>query len=528
VLDRRVSSAALLTFAATLAAAVALALYVIKPFAAGGVDFDSAASVLFFQRLAGGRHLEAWVGATPKPLMTVVLGGLHAIWADWRLIIWASIAAYAVAVALSAVLARRLAGSGAAAFTAVALLGATPLLLDVARGYSIAWAMLGWVVAGLAISAKRPRYALAALALGLAALARVETFVLIGAATAALLAWGVRARSGRGTPPPRAASWILASWLALPIMLGHDWLLTGDPFFWLRVSARFSEAAADAVARQGPANIAAYLVRHVLRFGGFAILAALGVALAVSTRRWGVALGVAAATVGVAGFLVLLAARGTYVSTRYVVPIDIVILFAAGLGFGSLRTSSLARFRVLGGRRIPATPHSMPWGTAGIVAIAAVSAAVLWVPLGSEIKSDTGQVRALLGNAVRADRVVPIVRHALENVAGGSGEPDSSKVLAPADLDRIILVVPSSLRPRLAVDANVGLTRIAGLGLPSFGTVESLVHRPGRVIVHDPRTEGAAAGAYAALETQNPVIDGVHLIPLLVDPVERIWVYQVP
>jgi hypothetical protein len=24
------------------------------------------------------------------------------------------------------------------------------------------------------------------------------------------------------------------------------------------------------------------------------------------------------------------------------------------------------------------------------------------------------------------------------------------------------------------------------------------------------------------------VIDGVHLIPLLVDPVERIWVYQVP
>jgi hypothetical protein len=311
-------------------------------------------------------------------------------------------------------------------------------------------------------------------------------------------------------------------------MLAHDWLLTGDPFFWLRVSARFSEVAEAAVARQGPVNIAAYLVRHVLRFGGFAILSALGVALAVSTRRWGVVLGVAAATVGVAGFLVFLAARGTYVSPRYVVPIDIVILFAAGVGFGSLRTSSLTRLSELSDRRIAATPRSMLWGMAGIVAIGVLSAAVLWVPLGGEIKSDTGQVRALLGNAVRADRVVPVVRHALQNVAGGSGESDPSKVLDPAEPDRIVLVVPSSLRPRLAVDANVGLTRIAGLGLPNFGTVGSLVHLPGRVIVHDPRTEGAAAAAYAALEAPNPVIDGVHLIPLLVDPVERIWVYQVP
>ena len=526
--DRRESSAALLTFAATFAAAIGVALYVIRPFAAGGVDFDGAASVLFFDRLASGRHLEAWVGSTPKPLMTVVLGGLHAIWGDWRLIVWATIGAYATAIALSAVLVRRLAGVGAAAFTAVALMGATPLLLDVARGYSIAWAMLGWVVAGLALSVPRPRYALAALALGLAALARVETFVFVGAAAAALLVWELRARTGHGTGPPRAAWWLPAAFLALPVMLVHDWLLTGDPTFWLRVSARFSEVAAAAVARQGPVNIAAYLVRHVLRLGGFAILAAVGVALVLSTRRWAIVVGLGAATLGVAGFLVFLAARGTYVSPRYVIPIDIGILVAAGLGFGALRAPALSRLRVLGDRRIPGTPRWMRWGSAGAIAIGIGTAAALWVPLGDEIRADTAQIRALRDQAVRADRAVPVIRQALANVPGGVGEPDRSKVLAAGEPDQQILVVPSPLRPRLAVDTGVGLTKISGLGAPTFGTVESLVHVPGRVIVHDPQAEGGAAAAYAALEAPNPVIDGVRLIPLLVDPVERLWVYQVP
>ena len=485
-------------------------------------------SVLFFDRLVSGRHLEAWVGATPKPLMTVVLGGLHAIWGDWRLIVWASIAAYATAIALSAVLARRLAGVGAAAFTAVALMGATPLLLDVARGYSIAWAMLGWVVAGLALSVPRPRYALAALALGLAALARVETFVFVGAAAAALLVWELRARTGHGTGPPREAWWLPAAFLALPVMLVHDWLLTGDPTFWVRVSARFSQAAEAAVARQGPVNIAAYLVRHVLRLGGFAILAAVGVALVVSRRRWPIVVGLGAATLGVAGFLVFLAARGTYVSTRYVIPVDIGILVAAGIGFGALRAPALSRLRELGDRRIPGTPRWMRWGSAGAIAIGIGAAAALWVPLGNGIRADTAQIRALRAQAVRADRAVPVIRQALANVPGGVGEPDRSKVLAATEPDQQILVVPAPLRPRLAVDTAVGLTRISGLGAPVFGTVESLVHVPGRVIVHDPQAEGAAAAAYAALEAPNPVIDGVRLIPLLVDPVERLWVYQVP
>ena len=170
----------------------------------------------------------------------------------------------------------------------------------------------------------------------------------------------------------------------------------------------------------------------------------------------------------------------------------------------------------------------MRWGSAGAIAIGIGTAAALWVPLGGEIRADTAQIRGLRDQAVRADRVVPVIRQALANVAGGVGESDQSKVLAPPEADDMILVVPSPLRPRLAVDTGVGLTKIAGLGAPTFETVESLVHLPGRVIVHDPRTEGAGAPTYAALEAPNPVIDGVRLIPLLVDPVERLWVYQVP
>ena len=177
MLRRLVASPAVLTFTAGLVAAAAVAIYEIRPFHTGAVDFDSAASVLYFQRLMGGHRLEALVGATPKPLLTLLFGGLYSVVPDWRPIIWATIGAYATTVGLAAVLARRLAGLGAAAFTIVALIGSTQWLLDVARGYSIAWATLGWVIAALAVSAQRPRYGLAALALFLATLARVETFL---------------------------------------------------------------------------------------------------------------------------------------------------------------------------------------------------------------------------------------------------------------------------------------------------------------------------------------------------------------
>ena len=47
---------------------------------------------------------------------------------------------------------------------------------------------------------------------------------------------------------PRGAWWVLLGFLALPVMLLHDWLLTGDPFFWADVS----QALLEGVRRRRP------------------------------------------------------------------------------------------------------------------------------------------------------------------------------------------------------------------------------------------------------------------------------------
>ena len=92
---------------AAFALAAALAFELARPFRAGAVAFDSAAAVLYFERLVAGRQLESFVTTLPKPLLTVVYGLLHASTSDWRPISWAAILAFAVGVGLSTVLAYR-------------------------------------------------------------------------------------------------------------------------------------------------------------------------------------------------------------------------------------------------------------------------------------------------------------------------------------------------------------------------------------------------------------------------------------
>ena len=512
-LRRFATSAALLTFAAGFVGAMAVAVYEIRPFHSGAVAFDSAASVLYFQRLMSGRQLEALVGATPKPLLTVVFGGLHALVPDWRVIVWATICAYATTIGLAAVLARRLAGIGAAAFVVVALVGSTQWLLDVSRGYSVAWAMLGWVVAALALSAQRPRYGLATVALLLATLARVETLVLIGVAVVVLAAWDIRARSGHGAGPPRRAWLIPMALFALPIMLVHDWRLTGDPLFWLHVSDRFSQAATEAIAKQGIVKTTRWIIRLFVSMGGFAILSVGGVLWLSTLRRWPIVLGILAATAGLAGFLVVLAARGTWVSVRYAIPIELTVLFAAGIGYGIIRVPAIALHRSADGdTRVSVGAGARSRATA-IVLIGALSAAVLWAPVAAPSHADLALIRRESLAAARADSVLSVVRGAL----GSSSDPTT-----------VILLVPSLMRPRMAVDLGIDLTAIGGLGAGSFATPASVLGVPGRILIHDPGAEGPNVSGFNVLETRDPIIAGVRLVPLLVDPVHRIWVYQVP
>ncbi|MGZ6272396.1 MAG: hypothetical protein ACXWPJ_10060, partial [Candidatus Limnocylindrales bacterium] len=257
-------------FLAVAGVAAALALLILRPFEAGPVSYDAGSSVLHFQRIAAGRHLEAFISTTPKPLLTLIFGALFQLFGDWRALSWATVGAYAVAIGLSSWLAARLAGVVAGAFVAVALIASPALLAEVGIASAVPWAMVGWATAGLAVTATRPRWALAGIALLLASLARLETLVIVGTVVLVLVGlWIVGRRSGR-TLVPRGSWWLLLGLLALPVMMVHDWLLTGDPFFWISVSARYSEAAGAAVLT--PIRLARQLVRHYLPLVGLGVL----------------------------------------------------------------------------------------------------------------------------------------------------------------------------------------------------------------------------------------------------------------
>ena len=69
-------------FGAGLVAVAAL----FRPWNTPAIGFDSAASVLYFDRLGAHQSLEAFVGSTPKPLMTLLYGVAFNLFHDWRLV----------------------------------------------------------------------------------------------------------------------------------------------------------------------------------------------------------------------------------------------------------------------------------------------------------------------------------------------------------------------------------------------------------------------------------------------------------
>jgi MFS family permease len=507
--------------------AVATAMVVIRPLHGTSVEFDSAASVLYFDRIIAGHHLEAPVGATPKPFLTVVFGLLYGLSHDWRVLVWATVAAYGGGISLAAVLARRVAGIGGAAFVTVALIASAPLLVDVSRAYAVAWALLGWAIAGLAVTAKHPRYDIAALALFLASLARIETFVVLVTAAFALFAASVLARRREDLAPPRAALILLTAFLALPVMLLHDWLLTGDPFWFVNVSARYSAAVPDVVAIQTPTYMVFWVTRYILGFGMLTILAFLGFLLVVRRRQISLALGLLALGLGVGAFLVLLSVRGTFVSTRYATPMGLAIMFLAGVGFGSVRVPWLVSWaRVL--------VRHPPWRRSGIrtaiavvtIVVATVSAAALVRPFGPRDAATNSAIANSLDQAVDVDRLLPLIRNALGSVPGAFDPETDSSLAQDHGTASVLLYVPALDRPRFAVDLGLPLFRIEGN--PTAGIdPDALVSVPGRIVYHDRRRD--VGSGFAALESSSPTIevgDGT-LVLLASDATRGYWLWQV-
>ncbi|HEU0236227.1 MAG TPA: hypothetical protein VFR14_07270 [Candidatus Limnocylindrales bacterium] len=486
------------------ATSLLIGLVVIRPFADAPVGFDTQATVLYFERIVAGTRLEQALTTTPKPMLTFVYGSLHAVTGDWRPIIWLTMIVHAGAAWLATVVLTRSAGL-AAGIAAGLVVAGTPLLIeDTAFGNGVPWALFGWLLAALLLSGEQPRPAVAGVVLALAALARLETLVLVAGVALALgwLRWGPWPLPGpRPTVHPRTWLALAIPLLALPAMLVHDWLLTGDPLFWLAVSQRYSDAIRASRDVLDPLERTTWFVRRYLALWPVLPFAVVGLVELVRTRRWGALTGLAVMGAGIAAFLVLLAARGIYAPHRYAIPVDLAVLFVAAVGFGRLVDLAAARVARRSIGRSAAT------GVA-FLAVIGVVALVGRGPFDPGLAQTVGDLRAVNEHAARVGALV------------------RDSALLPPENEHPRILVPTPVRPRIAVDLGLPLDQVGGLS-PRALDPATASYAIGQVVIHDRRGD-VPRGEYAVLETDTTTsIGGVILEPRFSDEAGGLWVYVV-
>jgi len=486
------------------ALSLAVGLAIVRPFTAVPVSFDTQATVAYFDRLVGGVRLEQALSTTPKPFLTLVEGTAHWLTGGWHLIVWLTMLAQAACAGLAVVLAGRAAGLAAGAAAGLVVAGMPVLIEDAAFGNAVPWALLGWLLAGLLLSGTRPRPGLAGIVLLLAALSRLETLVIV-AVIGGAIAW---ARVGpwplpgpRPTAPPRAWLAVAIPFAALPAMLAHDWLLTGDPLFWVKVSQRYSDAFRRVGNILDPVERIMWFIRRYAHLWPAVALAIVGLAALVRRRQWGPLVGLGAMGPGIAAFIVLLAVRGLYAPDRYALPVDLALFLLAAVGFGQvvelaverLGPAAMARRLIVGG---------------------AFAVVLSGVALTGSGPFDPGVNRTIADFRILSENTAHVESVLRSRTAGGS-------TAGP-----IGWIVPTAVRPRMAVDLGVPLTAIAGLS-PAWADASNALLEAGQIVFHD-RQGDRPRGRYGVLETGGEVsIGALTLRPLLIDETRGIWLYEV-
>jgi hypothetical protein len=486
-------------------------------------DPDSMSSVLYFQRILGGQRLEVTVLTTPKPLLSVLYGTTWFVAHDWRAIVWETLAVHGLAVFVGIRLAARLAGVAAAAFVAAALIASGPELLEISQANSLPWALAGWLVAGLAVTATPRRFGIAGVALMLAGMARIETWLVMGGATVAIGALAVpaiRARLGPGTPSARSALPLMIGWIALPVQLLHDLLLTGNPLYWLSVPTAYTALVTPNL-RGVPPSV--YVPEVLDRYAGMPLLTALalvGLGYLVLSRRWAIFVGLAALVGGGLALLVSLAWRGIYISPRYFEEADLGMLFAAGIGVGGL-----ARFAAWGTARLagrwwsdgPMAAWKLAAASLGAVAAGVVLALIVQRPgpLDRQISARFATLRAASGDLERA---MPAIRRAM---TGRDGPDPVALVVARGftDVDprHADLFVPRPLQRRIAIELDVSLTRLADSRVAFLRSPPARLLQPGQLVYHD-RYADLPASLFRVFEvTRATELGKVRLVPVQVE-----------
>lgn len=528
---------------AVLAAVVAVLVVaaVIDPFGPSLHDPDAAASVLYFDRIASGQRLEAFVPTTPKPLLTLLYGASWSLTGDWRLLGLWTLVALAVAVAASTALLLRVGGRPAAVFAVVALVASPTVVVETAAANSLIWGLAGWAVAGLAIVGGPRRAWIGGLALAAAATFRTETLVVIALATAGVALLAIRpalADAGReavrgmdgagrrapGHSPAREWSGLLLGWLAVPLAALHDLLLTGDPFSWLGVPAGYTAITTPDLRPTPPLDFAADLVA---RYAGEPLLvglAVVGIGWLVARRQVALATGLLGLTAGIAALIGFVAWRGVFVTARYFEQVDLGLIGAAAVGVGAV--VSWLNGRVGGGRSARALPDR--WRGALGVAVACALAVVVTAPTSLFDAGLATRLRTVRAASDHAAGALPALRAAL----AADGSPVPTATTGPAgravvDPAQATLLVPRALWTRLAVELDAPLTRVADSWLAFREDGPLAVVRPGQTVYHD-RSADNPPDLYAPLEIEAPLVSGsIRLVPVAIDPAAGTWIVAI-
>lgn len=529
--SRRPLDASVIVVGGAMLGTLLVCLVVLRPFGAAMNDSDSAASVVYFQHLVGGRQLEAMVTTTPKPLLTIVYGITWSLSGAWSALTLETIVVFILAVGLATSIMLRIGLPAAAAFAVVALVGWPELLVEVAHANSLVWALAGWLIAAWALDRGSPRPWLVGGAVFLAALARIETFWLVGAAAAAIAVLGVRG-FGRhrtaGTPGEetttirRLAPVVIGGALALAVMGLHDWLLTGQPLFWAGVPASYTTIVDPGLRPLGLREFWDQVVApHYAHDVPTLVLAMVGIGGLAASRRWLLATAIVALAAGVFVTLALLAIRGVSISDRYWEEADVALRLAAAVGAGWLVRLAGRRGHTLLGRDTVADRLRTP-ALAGVgITVALVLA---WSVVGqAEIDEslDASRIASIHLDLVEP-RLGPILAGATGAVVATSGvelplvDPTAARLIAPrAELWRIV------------VDTGVPLPAIGDSFLAFRATDAATLLRPGQWVFHDATVDGRG-GRYAVLEVSRPTVLGsIRIVPILADPAAGIWLLRI-
>jgi hypothetical protein len=454
---------------------IAILAALVRPFQAGSIAFDGTAAVLYFERIISGQRLEAFVNTTPKPLLTAVFGVAHGLTGDWRTITWATIVVTAAAAIMGAGLAWRLAGPLAAVVAAAFVVLDGNLVVEVAWSHGLPWALATWFAAGLALTAARPRYAIAGVALLIGCLARQETFLLLAVASG-LTVWNV-ARHAVG----RGALMILIGWLAVVVFLVHDQLLTGDPLFWLRVASinalGTTPRSLGTVARM---VLGAFIGNPVLL-----VVSVIGL-WTLRTTNGGriVAIGILAVSVGTALLLLLLAMMSRNTLFYYLHPIAVSLGYAAAFGVASIGRWFADRFRMRASAERPADARADRLPAAIGLAAAAVVVLVAFVPVLVSPSTMT-TLRQLRTSAVNAQAALPMLQ---DLAAWDMPIPTAPGAEKRADPAGFRLLVSHANQLRLAVDLGLPVTVVGPL---DGGPAVNDRLQPVQVVYHDETMDGS-------------------------------------